>query len=144
MYIGDRLFSENTEEVLYSVLMDEEEYALFSEFQKEFASVRKLKKLGNRVIDSIAQGSSKARGKIAATAVRNGSTKHLLEQTLRPGFDKVATGIVNHAAKVGGFKATPQMKADFAHEVSKERLRVHRALKKNGGKLGPGGIAVGL
>lgn len=37
MYIEDRLFSENTEEVLYSVLMDEEELALFSEFQKEFS-----------------------------------------------------------------------------------------------------------
>ena len=37
MYIEDRLFSENTEEVLYSVLMDEEEYALFSEFQREFS-----------------------------------------------------------------------------------------------------------
>jgi hypothetical protein len=41
MYIDDRLFSENTEEVLYSVLMDEEEYDLFSEFQKEFGAESK-------------------------------------------------------------------------------------------------------
>ena len=38
MYIEDRLFSENTEEILYSVLMDEEEYALFSEFQKSLVT----------------------------------------------------------------------------------------------------------
>lgn len=37
MYIEDRLFSENRPtEVLYSVMMTEEEVALFSEFQKEF------------------------------------------------------------------------------------------------------------
>ena len=40
MYIEDRLFSGNTEETLYSVLLDEDEYALYSEFQKEFASYR--------------------------------------------------------------------------------------------------------
>ena len=42
MYIEDRLFSEISEEVLYSVLMDEEEYDLFSELlyiqQREFNS----------------------------------------------------------------------------------------------------------
>ena len=39
MYIEDRLFSENNpEEVLYSVTMTESEYALYSEFQKEFAN----------------------------------------------------------------------------------------------------------
>lgn len=44
MYIEDRLFSETSEEVLYSVTMTEEEYDLFSEFQKEFASIRLMKK----------------------------------------------------------------------------------------------------
>ena len=43
MYIEDRLFSENTEETLYSVLLDEDEYALYSEFQKEFGN--KLNKI---------------------------------------------------------------------------------------------------
>ena len=37
MYIEDRLFSETSDEVLYSVAMTEDEYDLFSEFQKEFA-----------------------------------------------------------------------------------------------------------
>ena len=39
MYIEDRLFSENSEEILYSVTLDEEEYYLFSEFQKEFGKI---------------------------------------------------------------------------------------------------------
>jgi hypothetical protein len=44
MYIEDRLFSENTEETLYSVLLDEDEYALYSEFQKEFGIAELAKK----------------------------------------------------------------------------------------------------
>jgi len=46
MYVEDRLFSENTEELLYSVLMNEEEYGLFSEFQKEFG----FSGIGKRVL----------------------------------------------------------------------------------------------
>ena len=37
MYIEDRLFSENTEETLYSILMDEDEYTLYSEFCSLFS-----------------------------------------------------------------------------------------------------------
>ena len=45
MYIEDRLFSENTEEVLYSVTMTEDEYDLFSEFleEREFGRVQEFK-----------------------------------------------------------------------------------------------------
>ena len=53
MYIDDRLFSENTEEVFYSVSMTEEEYELFSEFQETLFSKKNKKnspKLAN--IDS--------------------------------------------------------------------------------------------
>ena len=53
MYIEDRLFSENTDEVLYSIFMDEDEYALYSEFQKEFGIVQAVKnsisKIGNKL-----------------------------------------------------------------------------------------------
>lgn len=34
MYIQDRLFSESTEQVLFSVLLNEDEYQLFSDFQE--------------------------------------------------------------------------------------------------------------
>lgn len=37
MYIEDRLFSENMEETLYSILMDEDEYTLYSEFCSLFS-----------------------------------------------------------------------------------------------------------
>ena len=42
MYIEDRLFSENTEETLYSILLDEDEYTLYSEFQKEFGLAQRV------------------------------------------------------------------------------------------------------
>lgn len=52
MYIEDKLFSETSGERYYSVAMTEEEYDLFSEFQKRFSkfgeevkALRKFKKL---------------------------------------------------------------------------------------------------
>ena len=69
MYIEDRLFSENTEEVLYSVLMDEDEYALYSEFQKEFAvskissAFRHLKRNASRAGTQIKAGFNMGLGK---------------------------------------------------------------------------------
>lgn len=43
MYIEDKLFSENTGETVYQVLMSEDEYSLFSVFQKEF--IRRIPKV---------------------------------------------------------------------------------------------------
>jgi len=42
MYIEDKLFSETSGERYYSVTMTEEEYSLYSEFQKEFAAKQLL------------------------------------------------------------------------------------------------------
>jgi len=54
MYIEDRLFSENTEETLYSILLDEDEYALYSEFQKEFGNkLNKALKNDKLILDYI-------------------------------------------------------------------------------------------
>lgn len=39
MYIEDRLFSENTGRIVYQVLLNEDEYSLFSIFQKEFVRI---------------------------------------------------------------------------------------------------------
>ena len=46
MYIEDRLFSETSDEVLYSVTMTEDEYALYSEFleEREFGRVQENSK----------------------------------------------------------------------------------------------------
>lgn len=43
MYIEDKLFSENTGEPVYQVLLSEDEYSLFSMFQKEFVRIPKEK-----------------------------------------------------------------------------------------------------
>jgi hypothetical protein len=46
MYIEDRLFSETSDEVLYSVTMTEEEYDLFSEFQRLYSKTGEIQDLG--------------------------------------------------------------------------------------------------
>ena len=56
MYIEDRLFSESDpEEVLYSVTMTEDEYALYSEFQKEFGIAQKAIGTAKKVLKPIAE-----------------------------------------------------------------------------------------
>ena len=72
MYIEDRLFSENRPtEVLYSIMMTEEEYTLFSEFQKEFTrwdDTDQLKKM--RDSDILAE--KKKSGTLGNTATKMG------------------------------------------------------------------------
>ena len=46
MYIQDRLFSESTEQVLFSVLLNEDEYQLFSDFQEYLFSKNHKKEKG--------------------------------------------------------------------------------------------------
>ncbi len=46
MYIEDRLFSESTEQVLFSVLLNEDEYQLFSDFQEYLFSENHKKRNG--------------------------------------------------------------------------------------------------
>jgi hypothetical protein len=53
MYIEDRLFSETSGEVkYYSVAMTEDEYALYTEFQKEFGKVKEANKALKKVWES--------------------------------------------------------------------------------------------
>ena len=48
MHIEDRLFSENTEEILYNVLMNEEEYSLYSEFNEKVSNSIKPGRISKR------------------------------------------------------------------------------------------------
>ena len=81
-FLGDRL---------YSVILDEDEYALFSELeeQREFASIRATKKAAKKIVNAINSG--KATGKHGVDAIKldtdiakqgyktmNGVTKHKL------------------------------------------------------------------
>jgi hypothetical protein len=75
MYIEDRLFSETSGEVkYYSVVLSEDEYALYTEFleEREFASVRQAKKLMKKAIKATTQQDSKLAGKVAAQMERSG------------------------------------------------------------------------
>lgn len=67
MYIEDRLFSENTEEILYSVVMGELEYALFSEFQKNFTQWDETDSL-KKMRDSDVLAEQKKKGTYGNTA----------------------------------------------------------------------------
>jgi hypothetical protein len=99
MYIEDRLFSETSDEVLYSVAMTEEEYDLYSDFleQREFASKLELMKA------TLAPGAAKFASKIksvpprpkAISAVERFKKNPLKETvvkkaTLAPGAAKLA------------------------------------------------------
>ena len=59
MYIEDRLFSETSDEVLYSVTMTEDEYALYSEFQKEFAARQLIEAIKSGGYDKAADAVAK-------------------------------------------------------------------------------------
>ena len=131
MYIEDRLFSENTKEVLYSVLMDEEELALYSEFQKEFASIRKAVKGANRVIDSAINLDKKAMGKAAAFINRNGLNQNSIKKINSPYFDKITKKSFNHLKKKTGIEV------DLAEGLKGSRENAIALAKQNiarGGK----------
>jgi hypothetical protein len=119
--------------------MTEEEYDLYSEFQKEFSSVRLMKKQGKRLMDAAMQGNSKAAGRISSTMIRNGGTKHVRNHALSSGFEKVSNGVTGHAAKLDGVIATPELKKELFRENVKNNLKLSRQFRKTGGKLGPGG-----
>jgi len=75
MYIEDRLFSETFGEVkYYSVVLSEDEYALYTEFleEREFASVRQAKKLMKKAIKATTQQDHKLAGKVVAQMERSG------------------------------------------------------------------------
>jgi hypothetical protein len=134
-----KIFSEiDTDEKLYSVLMSEEELALFSEIQKEFASVRGMKKYGKRLVDEIAKGGGNI-GRINASVYRNGYGRNLVDNTLNPGFKKASNGVANYAAKLAGEVATPELKNELYKTAVKTNIKNARILRKTGGKLGPGG-----
>ena len=99
MELYDRLFSENTDEVLYSILMDEDEYSLYSEFQKEFASVKLLKKQSKRIIDGVKKGDFNETQRASAVFARNGGFRRPLIDKNRPLFDKVEKAVMKYADK---------------------------------------------
>ena len=71
MYIEDRLFSEYNGEVLYSVTMTEDEYDLFSLYQKEFNKKTKLKDKIAALDNAAEQQANKAakyRGRVESVA----------------------------------------------------------------------------
>ena len=100
MYIEDRLFSENTEETLYSILMDEDEYSLYSEFQKEFASVGGYKKQAKRAVDALKRGDFKEIRRASDVLARNGAFRRPLIEKNGPLLEKVERALTKYANKI--------------------------------------------
>ena len=86
--IIEKVFSnvEDPEENLYSVLMGEEELSLFSEIQKEFTSIRKMKK----VMKSSEPFFEKARKQLADIDSHIPYSQHKIN--LAKGFEKLFKG----------------------------------------------------
>ena len=135
MYIEDRLFSETSEEVLYSVTMTENEYALFSEFQKEFASVRLMKKQGKKLWNAAIEADRKSAGKINAIVMKNGGGKNIVANSVGRGAQKISNGIAEKAAKTSGVSATPEFKKEIYQKGVENNLALARMMKASGGKL---------
>ena len=113
MYIEDRLFSETSDEVLYSVTMTEDEYDLFSEFQKEFASVRKLKKATWDITKARATGDRELMGKAIARMNREGLAVNSPKYIFNEGFDKVVKSNVRKMHKLKREPLTEKQLADY-------------------------------
>ena len=104
MYIEDRLFSEVSGERYYSVTMSEEELSLFSEFleEREYASVRGMKKASNKMFDAMLNKDKKALGKATAIINRQGLNVNSLEKINNPNYDKVLKSGFNRLQKKTG------------------------------------------
>ena len=108
MYIEDRLFSETSDEVLYSITMTEDEYDLFSEFQENLFS-KKKKNRGPRLrnIDSnrgmgraiIVGGPVGAGGALIGGYLGKRKAEELDESGASD--SEIIRGSANHAAKIG-------------------------------------------
>lgn len=107
MYIEDRLFSENNpEEVLYSVTMTETEYALYSEFQKEFAARELIKTIkpvsGGGFNKAYAKAISKTRQQlenVSIGAIGNPARQEKIRKALNHRANAIAD-----AANEGGYR----------------------------------------
>ena len=107
MYIEDRLFSENNpEEVLYSVTMTESEYALYSEFQKEFAARELIKAIkpvsGSGFNKAYAKAISKTRQQlenVSIGAIGNPARQEKIRKSLNHRANAIAG-----AANEGGYR----------------------------------------
>ena len=85
--------------------------------QKEFASVRGIKKLAKASVDAAFEGNRKEIGKLVARANRQGLAKSSEKLINSKGFDKIANGSINHAwRKTGNKGLVPKEIKDVARE----------------------------
>lgn len=130
MYIEDRLFSENTEETLYSVLLDEDEYTLYSEFQKEFGLIGHV---GKNLVGAAKNFLNKIRTK---TNLRiNGIKKWAKDRTRskRLPFAKDTMSAAHSARKERGHVARMILEAQKSgnNKLAEELISKFREMPKN-------------
>ena len=126
MYIEDRLFSENTEETLYSVLMDEDEYALYSEFQKEFGLAQKVGEAVKNKISKIGNWSKnrKIKSEVNELIRKIGRGEHLTEAELNRVRETVPEMIVRDGKKsITEAEAVKKIKPKKVKRINKEMKR---------------------
>lgn len=108
---------ENPEEVLYSVLMDEGDMSLFSEFQKEFTSIKKMKK----VMKSSEPFFEKSKKQLADIDSHIPYSQHKIN--LAKGFEKLVKG-----KEMAG--NNQEAKAKMIKTYNKIRPKLHAAFKE--------------
>jgi hypothetical protein len=132
MELQDRLFSENTDEVLYSILMDEDEYSLYSEFCSLFS--KKDDEDEDEDEDRISEADIAKAAAIAAgaTGVGAGVGKALEHQG-----KKKLKGLVTKRALQGAVGSGVVSGAKNAYKL-KNDLEVLDSLEKINGGVGRG------
>jgi hypothetical protein len=144
MYIRRKAFSvaidENGEEKLFSTteIMSEESYLekLYSENeeQKEFASVRAMKKQSKALIDAVSKKDIKGAGKISARINKQGLNKNSEKFLASEGSKKVYKGQVNKLAEIGGTKPSKAMKNLAVEELTTGAVNLGKQNIARGGK----------
>lgn len=134
-----KIFSniEDPEETLYSVLMSEDEIDLFSEIQKEFASIKNLKKVANISAKVNVQGGiTKGQARSLNSAFRKTFKGKLVDDKT---FRKVYKKPVEESIKAIAGNSNSNSKAiENALKVGKEAAKdIKDYYTSRGGKLDP-------
>ena len=130
MYIRRKVFSiahdENGEEKLFSTT----DY----QSQKEFASVRGMKKQSKAILDAASKKDMKKLGKVAARVNKQGLNKNSEKFLASEGSKKVYKGQVNKLAEIGGTKPAKVMKNLAVEELTTGAVNLGKQNIARGGK----------
>ena len=143
-----KIFSniEDPEETLYSVLMSEDEIDLFSEIQKEFASIKDLKKAANISAKVYVQGGiTKGQARSLNSALRNvwesaAGQKAGIPKYVSKGYKTIANPEFKRKARKVAKESVNKEVSPAMKQLNKQGLMKHPDYSKVGKRKAAGTI----